>query len=97
LIGLKMKAFSKITGKGQTTIPQEVRELLGLKAGDKVRYVVMGDGVKLIARNRPVTDIFGLLKNYAIPGTTIDDYKNAVAEGISSHQNAVDLEGSKAA
>jgi antitoxin PrlF len=79
-----MNAESKITAKGQTTIPLEVREILGLRAGDKVQYVAIGDRIEIIARNRPVTDIFGLLQNYAIPGTTVEDYKDAIADGISA-------------
>jgi antitoxin PrlF len=31
-------AYSKITAKSQTVIPREVRERLGLKPGDRVRY-----------------------------------------------------------
>jgi antitoxin PrlF len=32
------KVMSKISIKGQTTIPQEVREKLGVKAGDLIQY-----------------------------------------------------------
>jgi AbrB family looped-hinge helix DNA binding protein len=34
---------STITSKGQTTIPGEIREALGIKPGDKLQYVVEGD------------------------------------------------------
>jgi antitoxin PrlF len=40
-------AFSKISGKGRTLIPRKVREHLGLKPGDTLRYRVTGDGVLL--------------------------------------------------
>ena len=30
---------SRISSKGQVTIPQEIREQLGLRAGDRVNYV----------------------------------------------------------
>ena len=82
-----MNAEAKITSKGQTTIPQEIRELLGLQAGDKVRFVAIGDRVEIIGRNRPVTDIFGLLQSYAIAGTTIEDYETAISDGVSSKQS----------
>ncbi len=39
--------FSKITSKSQTVIPREVREMLGLKPGDRVRYAMTSNGVVL--------------------------------------------------
>ena len=38
-----MMTESSITKKGQTTLPKSVREFLGLRAGDKVRYLVRDD------------------------------------------------------
>ena len=38
-------AFSKITSKSQTVIPREVREKLGLKPGDRLRYATTTQGV----------------------------------------------------
>jgi len=40
-------AFSKVSVKSQTVIPREVREQLGLKPGDTLRYRVTEDGVLL--------------------------------------------------
>ena len=34
---------SKVTSKGQTTIPGKVREALRIKPGDKLEYFVQGD------------------------------------------------------
>jgi antitoxin PrlF len=39
--------YSKITSKSQTVIPREVREKLGLKPGDRVRYALTPNGVIL--------------------------------------------------
>jgi antitoxin PrlF len=39
--------YSKITSKSQTVIPREVREKLGLKPGDRVRYALTPNGVVL--------------------------------------------------
>ena len=38
---------STVTQKGQTTIPGEIRRLLGLKAGDVLAYAVQGDAVTM--------------------------------------------------
>ena len=41
---------SSITVKGQTTLPKAVRDSLAVKAGDKVRYVFLDEGVLIHAR-----------------------------------------------
>ena len=38
-------AFSKVTSKSQTVIPREVREKLGLKPGDRLRYSTSEKGI----------------------------------------------------
>ena len=38
---------SKVTSKGQTTIPGKIRKALRIKAGDKLEYVVEGDRVSI--------------------------------------------------
>ena len=42
-----MQQTSRITSKGQTTIPREVREKLSLQPGDVVVYEVDDDEVRL--------------------------------------------------
>jgi len=84
---------AKITTKGQTTIPAEVREALGLQSGDKILFVRTDQGFLIVPRNRPASSLFGLLSEYAIPGTTIDDYERAVGEGIGNHVEGRPLEG----
>jgi antitoxin PrlF len=43
----KPSVFSKVSVKSQTVIPREVRERLGLKPGDTLRYRVTDEGVLL--------------------------------------------------
>lgn len=76
---------AKITSKGQTTIPVEVRERLGLHVGDKIAFIEMDQGFLILPRNRPASALFGSLSEYAIPGTTLEDYDHAIGEAISDH------------
>ena len=76
---------ARISSKGQTTIPAEVRVKLGLQTGDRIAFVEMEQGYLIIPRNRPVDILFGVLADYAIPGTTTGDYDRAVGEGVSDH------------
>lgn len=53
---------STITSKGQVTIPKQVRDRLGVKAGDRVTFTVLPDGVVLLrAKVGSIKDIGGLL------------------------------------
>jgi AbrB family looped-hinge helix DNA binding protein len=42
----------RITSKGQVTIPIEIRERLGLLPETEVEFVVDGEGVRIVRRER---------------------------------------------
>ena len=71
---MKLGVDSKVTAKGQTTIPLEIREFLKIGPGDRIRFVIIDGRVEIIPRNRPASDLFGMLAQYGIPGTTLEDY-----------------------
>jgi AbrB family looped-hinge helix DNA binding protein len=55
---------SRMTVKGQVTIPKDVREHMGLKPGDQVEFIPgPGRTVTVNPRNLPVSAIFGILKD----------------------------------
>ena len=70
---------SSITIKGQTTLPKAIRDSLAVKAGDRVRYVIVDEGV-LIMPVRPTGRLFGSLR-YDGPPVGFDDMDRAIAEG----------------
>ena len=41
---------SKIFANGSTTLPKPVRDTLGVKEGDSVRYVISENGVQVLKR-----------------------------------------------
>lgn len=88
---------ARISSKGQTTIPVEVRERLGLQTGDRIAFIEMEQGFLIIPRNRPVETLFGALAEYALPNTTVGDYEDAVGEGISEHVEGSAKEGGSGA
>jgi antitoxin PrlF len=50
-----------LTSKGQITIPVEVREALGVDAGDRVEFVEVGPGrYEFMAATRSVTALKGM-------------------------------------
>lgn len=49
-----MPAIAKITAKGQTTVPREIRTLLEIGPGDLIAWEVEQDGRVAVRRVRPL-------------------------------------------
>lgn len=49
-----MPAVAKITAKGRTTIPQNVRTALNVAAGDLIAWAVGADGTATVRRVLPL-------------------------------------------
>lgn len=49
-----MVAVAKITAKGQTTIPQDVRAALHVAPGDYIAWEVRADGTATVRRVQPL-------------------------------------------
>ena len=70
---------SRIGANGRTTLPKAVRAALDVQPGDRVRYIIDGDEVRVVAV-RPINRLFGVLKRDG-PPVTLDDMDAAVADG----------------
>ena len=70
---------SAVTSKGQTTLPKSVREALGVRSGDRIRYVILDNEVRILPM-RPIGRLFGALKHDG-PPATLEDMERAIAEG----------------
>jgi AbrB family looped-hinge helix DNA binding protein len=57
-----MSSDATMTSKGQTTIPKSIRDSLSMKAGDKMSFTLMPDGVVVMrVKNKNVSDLAGML------------------------------------
>jgi antitoxin PrlF len=57
-----MSTDATLTSKGQTTIPKAIRDSLRMKAGDKMSFTLMPDGVVVMrVKNKRMSDLGGLL------------------------------------
>ena len=75
-------ATSKVTTKGQITIPKVVRAALGVEAGDRVEFVVREDGVvEMIARTRPLLSLAGVLGERRL-GMRTEDMDTGIGEQV---------------
>ncbi len=70
---------SKITSKGQTTIPKKVREAMSIKPGDRLRYVV-DDNVLLVFPVRPISELHRSMP-YDGPTVTLEEMEQAIEDG----------------
>ena len=76
-------ATATITSKGQITIPKEVREALGVEAGDRVEFVAQAaGGYTVVAATRDVRHLKGLIAKPAKP-VSVEDMHRAVARAAS--------------
>ena len=74
--------YGTMTSKGQTTVPLEVRDLLNLKSGDRLRYVVKDGNVLLKAKNKKAADLAGILARPDIAPLDIVTIDEIVSDGI---------------
>ena len=72
---------SAITSKGQATIPKSVREHLGLKPGDRLKFFIHPDGRVAILPKIPVARLRGSVKTRRRRPATIEEMDRAIAAG----------------
>ena len=77
-------AVTKMTDKGQVTIPIELRRELGFEGGDKFMVVRQGDGVMI----RPAVSVAqrtaGILSKYRLPRPlSIEEEREAFERGLA--------------
>jgi antitoxin PrlF len=72
-----------LTTKGQITIPKEVRERLGVVAGDRLDFVEQERGVyKVVAATRDVRQLKGMVPKPAKP-VSVEEMKAAVRKSAT--------------
>jgi AbrB family looped-hinge helix DNA binding protein len=76
---------SAITAKGQATIPKFIREHLGLKPGDRVKFFVHPDGTVVLLPKLAVSALRGILSRPRRP-VTLQGMRAAIAEGATGIQ-----------
>lgn len=59
-------AITSVTSKGQVTIPQEVRQRLGIRQGSRIEFTLRDDHVEMRVSSSPISEEdsgFGMLKS----------------------------------
>jgi len=74
---------SAITAKGQATIPKAIREHLGLKPGDRIKFFVHPNGSVVLLPRLPVKALRGIVRPREQP-VTIEEMNEAVASSAAA-------------
>lgn len=74
---------SSITIKGQATIPKAIREHLGLKPGDRVKFFVHPDGSVVLLPKVSATALLGIVNSRRRRPVTVEEMTQATAEGAA--------------
>jgi antitoxin PrlF len=76
-------ATSTVTSKGQITLPRSVRHALGLNAGDKVDFVPVEGGFKLVPLRQDVRALKGRFAGRVERAVTLEEMDEAIAGAAS--------------
>ncbi len=80
---MEVPVESAITVKGQATIPKAIREHLGLKPGDRVKFFVHPDGSVVLLPKLSASFLRGIIKSRRRRPVTIAEMTEAVVEGAA--------------
>ncbi len=72
---------SAITSKGQATIPKPIRDHLGLKPGDRVKFFIHPNGTVVILPIMPVSALKGIVPARKGRPVSIEEMDEAIAAG----------------
>ena len=75
--------MSTVTSKGQITLPRDVRQALGLGAGDKVDFVEVEGGFKLVPLRKDVHALKGRFAGRVKRPVTIKEMDDAIAQSAA--------------
>jgi AbrB family looped-hinge helix DNA binding protein len=74
--GCHMSEPTTISSKGQVTVPRDVRERLGLQAGDKIAWSMLSNGtIVLRPKTRRLADLVGILTQPGQPSVPVDEMR----------------------
>lgn len=71
-----------LTSKGQITLPQAVRQTLGLHAGTKVDFVAVADGFKLVPLHKHATGLKGRFAGRSSQPVSLESMDEAIAAEV---------------
>ncbi len=78
---------SRVESDGTTQIPEEIRERLGLDAGDEVEFVVENGHVILRRRKKDIRELSGMLSHLADRSVSVEEMNEAIQRAAASQNS----------
>lgn len=75
---------STLTSKGQITLPLAVRQAMGLETGDKVDFVEVDGGFKLVSLRKDVRRLKGRFAGRVQQPVSLQEMDEAIAEAAAA-------------
>jgi AbrB family looped-hinge helix DNA binding protein len=73
---------SILKNRGQTTLPEPVRDALNLQPGDRVEYILKDGHVELRRASADLTALDGMLDRSDQPPVSVDEMDEAIERDI---------------
>lgn len=85
----KKQQYVVVRGKGQVTIPSDVREELGWEEGERLLLVKTEDGIRLESGRSQIMKLAGSLSKYAPPENWLMDGQELIRRDKQAYMDAV--------
>lgn len=86
----RARYVGRMTTKGQTTVPKEVREVLGLGEGTQVEWLVEDGKVSVKPRKLRAADLAGILgRPPAGAGMTVEEMDEALGRALAEDDERI--------
>ena len=84
MVDVREKYLGKVTSKGQTTVPKEVRDFLGLKEGAQMEWTIDDDGKATVRPRKKLraVDLAGMLGPSPVGPVTVEEMNEAIGDAI---------------
>lgn len=87
-----MGMIGSVTSKGQTTIPKEVRDQLGLIPGTRLEWIVQDGQATVRPRKLRAVDLAGILHRPGMAPFTIEEIDQAIGEYVAEDDRRIQRE-----
>ena len=84
-----MTIFGSVTSKGQTTIPKEIRDRLGLEAGTRIEWSIENGKATLRPRKIRAVDLAGILHRPGMKPLTIEEMDEAIMDAVAEDDERI--------
>lgn len=91
-----MGMIGSVTSKGQTTIPKEVREQLGLHTGTRIEWIVEDGKATVRPRNLRAVDLAGILHRPGMKPVSIEEMDEAIGRAVAEDDERIKREWNEA-